>query len=115
MIGKIRSVPPVVDPLVNRTAIGGEEYLNLYITGTTPNSRRAKVNLIAALREIDFPADCRLKIIDVLTDAMSAITASVVVTPTLVALRSNRRLVMIGDLSDSIRLKEFLRTVASIR
>ena len=44
---------------------------------------------------------------------MRAVTDSVIVTPTLVALGAKRRLVMVGDLSDRVKLKELLKTAAN--
>jgi hypothetical protein len=87
--------------------------VQLYVTGTTPNSHRARVNLAAALNEIKLPPECAVEIIDVLVDAKSAISAGVIVTPCLIASGLDRRLVMIGDLSDSQKLHILLKTVAA--
>jgi KaiB domain len=85
--------------------------LRLYVASSTPNSERAEANLDAALRE--FP-DYRVEIIDVLADAKRAVTDSVIVTPTLVALGPKRRLVMVGDLSDLGKLRGLLKSAASL-
>ena len=98
----------------NSGAKGHEICLRLYIASTTPNSERARANLGAALRESTaFPA-YRVELIDVLADAKRAVTDNVIVTPTLVAIGPKRRLVMIGDLSDSNKLQGWLEAAANL-
>jgi hypothetical protein len=93
---------------------GQEICLRLYIASTTPNSERAKINLAAALEEFTVLAGCNIEYIDVLADAKRAVADNVIVTPTLVALGPKRRLVMIGDLSDSNKLQGLLKAAASL-
>jgi hypothetical protein len=93
---------------------GHEICLRLYIASTTPNSERAKANLDAALRESTVQPGYHVELIDVLADARRAVTDNVIVTPTLVALGPKRRLVMIGDLSDSGKLQGLLKFVANL-
>ena len=88
--------------------------LRLYIASFTPNSERAEANLKAALGEFAESPDYHVEIIDVLSDAMRAVTDSVIVTPTLVALGPKRRLVMVGDLSDPVKLQGLLKSAASL-
>jgi hypothetical protein len=84
---------------------GHEICLRLYIASTTPNSERAKINLAAALEEFTVLAGCNIEYIDVLADAKRAVA---------VALGPKRRLVMIGDLSDSNKLQGLLKAAASL-
>ena len=93
---------------------GLEICLRLYVASSTPNSERAEANLDAALREFTEPPDFRVEIIDVLADAKRAVTDSVIVTPTLVALGPKRRLVMVGDLSDPAKLRGLLKSAAGV-
>lgn len=88
--------------------------LRLYVASWTPNSERAEANLDAALKEFTESSGYRLEVIDVLADAKRALTDSVIVTPTLVALGPVRRLVMVGDLSDPGKLRGFLKSAASL-
>jgi hypothetical protein len=98
----------------NSGAKDHEISLRLYVASTTPNSERAKTNLDAALRDFTGPAGCRVEFIDVLTDAKRAVSDNVIVTPTLIALGPKRRLVMIGDLSDSGKLQGLLKSAANL-
>jgi hypothetical protein len=97
----------------NSGAEGNEICLRLYIASTTPNSERAKANLDAALHDSSVVPGYRVELIDVLADAKRAVTDNVIVTPTLVAIGPKRRLVMIGDLSDSGKLQGLLKAAAS--
>jgi hypothetical protein len=98
----------------NSGAIGNEVCLRLYVASTTPNSERAKANLDAALRDFSASPVYRVDLIDVLADAKRAVTDNVIVTPTLVAIGPKRRLVMIGDLSDSNKLQGLLKSAANL-
>ena len=92
---------------------GHEICLRLYIASTTPNSERAKANLERALQDFAAQPGYHVELIDVLADARRAVTDNVIVTPTLVVLGPKRRLVMIGDLSDSGKLQGLLKSAAS--
>ena len=87
--------------------------LRLYVASSTPNSQRARTNLLAALQVLTAAPDHHLEIIDVLADGRRALVDNVVVTPTLVALVPKRRMVMIGDLSDMAKLTGFLESAAN--
>lgn len=87
---------------------GREICLRLYIASTTPNSERARTNLHTALQKFS-PAECRLEMVDVFTDAKRAIQDNVIVTPTLIVIGQKQRLVMIGDLSDTPKLQGLLK------
>jgi circadian clock protein KaiB len=97
----------------NPGAKGREICLRLYIASTTPNSERAKANLDAALRDFTDLPRFSVEFVDVLADAKRAVTDNVIVTPTLVAIGPKRRLVMIGDLSDSNKLQGLLQAAAN--
>ena len=100
-----------------RPKTGGRDLeicLKLYVASSTPNSERAMANLDAALKAFTEPPSYRLEIIDVLADAKRAVTDSVIVTPTLVALGPIRRLVMVGDLSDPGKLRGLLQSATSL-
>jgi hypothetical protein len=88
--------------------------LRLYVANSTPNSQRAEANLDAALQEFTESPAYHVEIIDVLADAKRAVTDSVIVTPTLVALGPKRSLVMVGDLSDLGKLRGLLKAAASL-
>ena len=102
----------VVSP-ANSGARGNEICLRLYVASTTPNSERAKANLDAALRDFTDLPRFSVEFVDVLADAKRAVTDNVIVTPTLVAIGPKRRLVMIGDLSDSNKLQGLLQAAAN--
>src|SRR5690349_10704422 len=88
--------------------------LRLYVAGVAPNSRRAEAHLEAALAELSLaPETVGLELIDVLSDARRVMADNIIVTPTLVGTTPVQRLVMIGDLSDADKLRDFLRTLFS--
>ncbi len=88
--------------------------LRLYVARATPNSTRAEHNLKAALSCIDDAAKrLVLEIIDVFSEPKRAIGDGVIVTPTLIGLKDRRRLTMMGDLSDSGKLKLLLEDLTA--
>lgn len=88
--------------------------LRLYVAGATPNSERARANLNAMLREFGKAVGTFLiETVDVLADGRRAVTDSVIVTPTLVAVGARRRVTLIGDLGDRAKLEAFLRSAAA--
>jgi circadian clock protein KaiB len=83
--------------------------LRLYIAKATPNSERAVTNLRAALAEFgERSRALGLEVVDVFTQPRRAINDGVIVTPTLIGLREEARLVMIGDLTDTPKLHSLL-------
>jgi circadian clock protein KaiB len=89
-------------------------HLRLYIARSTPNSTRAEHNLKAALSCIDNTAKrLALEIIDVFSEPKRAISDGVIVTPTLIGLKDRQRLTMMGDLSDSGKLKLLLEDLTA--
>ena len=83
--------------------------LRLYIAGSTPNSLRAQKNLHAALDIIAKTAKRpSIEIIDVFEGPKRAIADGIFVTPTLIGRLSDKRIVMVGDLSDAAALGSIL-------
>jgi circadian clock protein KaiB len=88
--------------------------IRLYVARATPNSTRAEHNLKAALSCIDDAAKrLALEIIDVFSEPKRAIADGVIVTPTLIGLKDRQRLTMMGDLSDSGKLKLLLEALTA--
>ncbi len=88
--------------------------LRLYIARSTPNSARAEQNLRAALDSLDGAGrGLELEIVDVFIHPKRAITDGVIVTPTLIAMRGNARMTMMGDLTDAAKLKTLLRDLTA--
>lgn len=91
-------------------AVSGKIDLLLFIAASSPSTVIANSNLRAALAE--YPAELfRLEVVDVATDPFRALKFRVLVTPTLLASTSGRRLV--GDFSEREIVAYFLNTVAS--
>ena len=86
--------------------------LRLYVARSTPNSARAEENLRAALHDMVGERP-ELEIVDVFTNPRRAVTDGVIVTPTLIGLRSTRRLTLIGDLTDAVKLHGLLRELGA--
>lgn len=83
-----------------------EILLQLYIAGTSASSRRAEQNLIR-LRQLA-REECEVEIIDVLAKPELADQARILATPTLCYNHPIRPRRIIGDLSDSKRVLDFL-------
>lgn len=103
---RAKMAPPAIAP------VG----LRLYIARSTPNSVRAEESLRAAVAELDgHGVQLPIEIVDVFTNPKRAIIDGVIVTPTLFALLPNRRITMMGDLTDTVRLHGLLRTLQDAR
>jgi circadian clock protein KaiB len=86
--------------------------LRLYVAGSTPNSTRAESNLLAAIKEMDAEGGrLELEIVDVFTHPKRALTDGVIVTPTLIGIVANGRKTLMGDLTDSAKLKLLLASL----
>lgn len=85
--------------------------LLLFIAGDTPRSTVAIENLRLALTDYQ-ERKFQLEIIDVFESAGRAIADRVLVTPTLLAPGSSRRLV--GDLSEKSQLRYFLQSLDDV-
>jgi circadian clock protein KaiB len=81
--------------------------LRLYIAGNSASSRRAQLNL-APLRKHLQESGCDVEIVDVLLRPDLADQARILATPTLSYEESARPRRIVGDLSDTRRVLEFL-------
>jgi circadian clock protein KaiB len=80
--------------------------LRLYIAGTSANARRAERQLVELKALIK--ADLKIEVIDVLERPELAEKAGILATPTLAYEHSERPRRIVGDLSDTKRVLEFL-------
>jgi circadian clock protein KaiB len=81
--------------------------LKLYVTGQTPRSRGAIRNLNRLIEDL-IPDNCELDIIDVQENPQSAEDDKVLATPTLIKERPLPPRRIIGDLSDTDKVREGL-------
>jgi circadian clock protein KaiB len=84
-----------------------ELVLRLYVAGNSISSRKAERNLQNLRASLNSDV-WRIEIIDVLRQPELAEQAGVIATPTLSYERSSRARRIIGDLSDTKRILEFL-------
>jgi KaiB-like protein len=110
---RILGVDPLPALVISEAAVNHEVQLTLFVTGSAPSSVRAKINLEKALSETGHPQRYRVTVIDLCADPTIAIIENVIVTPSLVGTGLKLRQVLIGDLSDSVKLKAFLKSVAT--
>ena len=102
--------PKATDPPGKEGQAAGT--LRLYVAHATPNSALAERNLLSALKELDDGgAGLGLEIIDVLAEPLRALEDGVFVTPTLVGLKANERLVIAVDLTDTVKLRLVLASL----
>lgn len=88
--------------------------LRLYVARSTPNSVRAEHNLAIVLDRLqDGAARAVLEIIDVFVQPKRAITDGVVVTPTLIGSTPNKRIVLMGDLSDQAHVESVIQDLVA--
>ncbi|UDL94051.1 circadian clock KaiB family protein [Lichenihabitans sp. PAMC28606] len=84
--------------------------LTLYVARATPNSQRAEINLALVMDvlqgQLIVPS---LDIVDVFSQPKRALTAGVVVTPTLIGVNAHQRIVLMGDLADHLHLLGVIR------
>jgi circadian clock protein KaiB len=86
----------------------------LYVAGLSPNSLRAQQNLRDATNAMkDAAALLNVEVIDVFKGPKRAIADGILVTPTLVAHYSGKRVMMVGDLGDSSAVRSILDACAS--
>jgi circadian clock protein KaiB len=78
--------------------------LRLYVTGSTPRSAAAIVNLMAFCKT-HLPGHCDLKIIDIFQNPAVARAEQIVATPTLIKKAPLPERVLVGDLSDTERVR----------
>ena len=84
-----------------------EPLLRLYIAGNSASSRRAEQNL-EHLRKFIQSEGWKVEIVDVLAKPELAEQASILATPTLCYEHETRPRRIVGDLSDTKRVLEFL-------
>jgi circadian clock protein KaiB len=108
------TVAPVgAGPVAAGEAAEPSRHIRLYIAGLTPNSLRAQQNLRDATHAIrDAAARLNVEVIDVFQGPKRAIADGILVTPTLVAQYSGKRVMMVGDLSDVAALRSILDACA---
>jgi circadian clock protein KaiB len=88
--------------------------LKLYVTGQTPRSRGAIRNLKRLIDDL-IPDNCELDIIDVLENPQSAEDDKILATPTLVKELPPPQRRIIGDLSDTEKVREGLELISQER
>jgi len=96
------------------TAPCGDEafcVLRLYVSGNTPRSTRAIHNL-RQMCEHYLQGRYSLEVIDIYHNPSAAKDAQIIAVPTLIKLLPAPRRLLIGDLSDSIKLRQALEIVA---
>ncbi len=81
--------------------------LRLFVAGSAGASGLARAHLDRALQSVG-TARYELEIVDVLTHPGVAQAENVLVTPTLIRMRDHMRTIMIGDLGNLDRLRDFL-------
>jgi len=90
-------------PLNNDDLISGEYRLRLYVTGATPNSARAIVNL-KEFCETHLKDNYELEIIDIYQQPLSAEADQVIAIPMLIKLAPMPQRRLIGDMSDKEKI-----------
>jgi len=97
-------------PVERREPLG---QVRLYIAGSTPNSLRAQQSVRDATDAMkDAAMRLSIEVIDVFKGPKKAITDGILVTPTLIAQYSGKRVMMVGDLSDAASLRSVLDACA---
>ena len=86
--------------------------LKLYVTGPTPRSARAIVN-VRALCETHWPGAYDLVVVDLAQQPALAARHQIIAAPTLVRERPLPERRFIGDMSDSVRLRAGLDIAAA--
>ena len=84
-----------------------EALLRLYVAGTAPSSQRARDNL-ARLQQSVLPVGLGVQVIDVLAEPHLAEEAKILATPTLSYDHPSRPRRIIGDLSETRKVLDFL-------
>jgi circadian clock protein KaiB len=88
--------------------------IRLYIAGSTPNSLRAQRSLRDATDAMQDAAErLDIQVIDVFKGPKRAIADGILVTPTLIAQYGGKRVMIVGDLSDSAALRSVLDACVS--
>jgi two-component sensor histidine kinase len=86
--------------------------LRLYVTKLSPNSALAEGNLVSAMSKLDDGGGgLGLEVIDVLEHPKRALADGVIVTPTLIGLKTNGQLTILGNLVDPSQLHLLLQSL----
>jgi circadian clock protein KaiB len=81
--------------------------LRLFVAGSAGTSEMAQQHLDTVLQSVG-SGRYELEIVDVLENPALAMTENIHVTPTLVCVRGHMRSIMIGDLGNLDRLRDFI-------
>ena len=84
-----------------------EQLYRLYVSSASPVSSRAVVNA-RRFFERHLPGQHRLHVLDIATHVASARDDQIVASPTLIRMSPLPRRRFIGDMSDTVRLRESL-------
>jgi circadian clock protein KaiB len=79
----------------------------LFVAGDEPNSRRARENIERVCGD-RLDGECDLKVVDVFDHFQTALDYDIVITPTLVILEPTPRVTLLGNLSDTVKLRTAL-------
>lgn len=82
--------------------------LRLYVAGDAPNSTHAHANLLAILGSGDESPAYQLEVVDCIREPLRAHQDGVIVTPTLVKVAPGPPQTIIGNLRDTVRVREAL-------
>ena len=77
----------------------------LYVVGDLPNSRRAIANLRAYCEE-NLPGRNRIEVLDVFESPHRALADNIILTPQLVVISAGRVHYIVGDLSETLEIRE---------
>jgi circadian clock protein KaiB len=90
--------------------VRGAIRLRLYVARSTPNSVRAEANLAAVLGSLKSEHTIpTVEIVDVFSQPKRAVIDGVIVTPTLIGFSYEKRIILMGDLSDRSRLESLIQ------
>jgi circadian clock protein KaiB len=87
-----------------------EWFFRLYIAGEAPNSRLAKANLAALCRDYQI-LSFSLELVDILVDPQRALADGILLTPTLVRVNPLPLRIVVGNLSESIKVAQVMGMV----
>jgi len=85
--------------------------LELYIAGDTSNSRRARANLEAIVRDLGAPLP--VDVIDVFQNPRAAAGRNIFATPSLIAAYAGHEALIVGDLSNHEAVRTRLESLCA--
>jgi len=83
-------------------------HLRLFVAGDEINSATAKASLDHICSE-DLEGDCRIEIVDILRDSRLALAEGILVTPALLITGPGLRTVVLGNLTDTGKVRAALQ------